>query len=148
MLEKIMNLLSQGPKAPAASITTGNAKQVAAAALMVEAARLDRNFDDTERATILGIVKQHFSLSDEAAGELLSVAEERQKANYSDMAFINEVARSYDDGEKKELLTMLWEVALADGSLHKFEVHLVDHVTKELGLTAADAEAAKVAAKL
>ncbi len=148
MLDKILSLLQDGPKAPpAATVASGDAKQVAAAALMVEAARLDRDFDDGERATIERVVKEQFGLSDEAAADLLDVAEKRQKANYSDMAFINIVANSFDEGEKKDLLKMLWSVALSDGSLHKFEEHLVNHVATQLGLTAADTEAAKAAAK-
>ncbi len=148
MLDKILSLLKEGPKAPpAATVASGDAKQVAAAALMVEAARLDRDFDDGERATIERVVQEQFGLSDEATADLLDVAEKRQKANYSDMAFINIVANSFDEGEKKDLLKMLWSVALSDGNLHKFEEHLVNHVAKQLGLTAADTEAAKAAAK-
>jgi len=148
MLDKILSLLKDGPKAPpAATVASGDAKQVAAAALMVEAARLDRDFDDGERATITRVVKEQFGLTDETATDLVDVAEKRQKANYSDMAFINIVANSFDEGEKKDLLKMLWSVALADGSLHKFEEHLVNHVARELGLSAADTEAAKAAAK-
>lgn len=148
MLDKILSLLQEGPKAPpAATVASGDAKQVAAAALMVEAARLDRNFDEGERATITRVVKEQFGLTDDAANDLVEIAEKRQKANYSDMAFINIVANSFDEGEKKDLLKMLWSVALSDGSLHKFEEHLVNHVAKELGLSAADTEAAKEAAK-
>lgn len=147
MLDKILTLLKEGPKAPAATVTSGDAKQVAAAALMVEAARLDRDFDEGERATITRVVKEQFGLTDEAAADLVDVAEKRQKTNYSDMAFINIVAKSFDEAEKKDLLKMLWAVALADGSLHRFEEHLVNHVANELGLSAADTEAAKAAAK-
>ncbi|MEQ9146329.1 MAG: TerB family tellurite resistance protein [Parvibaculaceae bacterium] len=147
MLDKILTLLKEGPKAPAATVTSGDAKQVAAAALMVEAARLDRDFDEGERATITRVVKDQFGLTDEAAADLVDVAEKRQKTNYSDMAFINIVAKSFDEAEKKDLLKMLWSVALADGSLHRFEEHLVNHVATELGLSEADTEAAKAAAK-
>ncbi|WOF72408.1 TerB family tellurite resistance protein [Parvibaculaceae bacterium PLY_AMNH_Bact1] len=148
MLDKILSLLQDGPKAPpAATVASGDAKQVAAAALMVEAARLDRDFDDGERATITRVVKEQFGLTDDAANDLVDVAEKRQKANYSDMAFINIVANSFDEGEKKDLLRMLWSVALSDGSLHKFEEHLVNHVASQLGLSAADTAAAKEAAK-
>ncbi len=147
MLDKILQLLQEGPKAPAASVTSGDAKQVAAAALMVEAARLDRDFDEGERATITRVVKEQFGLTDDAANDLVDVAEKRQKANYSDMAFINIVANSFDDSEKKDLLKMLWAVALSDGSLHKFEEHLVNHVARQLGLSADDTEQAKAAAK-
>jgi uncharacterized tellurite resistance protein B-like protein len=148
MLDKILSLLQDGPKAPpAATVASGDVKQVAAAALMVEAARLDRDFDEGERATITRVVKEQFGLTDDAASDLVDVAEKRQKANYSDMAFINIVANSFDDGEKKDLLKMLWAVALSDGSLHKFEEHLVNHVATQLGLSADDTAAAKEAAK-
>jgi uncharacterized tellurite resistance protein B-like protein len=147
MLDKILALLKDGPKAPAAAVSSGDAKQVAAAALMVEAARLDRDFDEGERATITRLVKAQFGLTDEAATDLVDVAEQRQKTNYSDMVFINTVATSFDEGEKKDLLKMLWTVALSDGSLHKFEEHLVNNIASELGLSAEDAQAAKAAAQ-
>ena len=147
MLDKILNLLKEGPKAPAASVSSGDTKQVAAAALMVEAARLDRDFDEGERATITRVVKAQFGLTDEAATDLVDIAEKRQNANYSDMAFVNIVANSFDEAEKIDLLKMLWTVALADGDLHKFEERLVGHVARELGISAEDAKAAKAAAQ-
>ena len=50
MLESILKAL----KEPASG--TGTRKEVAAAALMVEAARLDRSFDPEERAIIVRLI--------------------------------------------------------------------------------------------
>ncbi|MFL5333176.1 MAG: TerB family tellurite resistance protein, partial [Geminicoccaceae bacterium] len=50
-------------------------EQIAAAALMVEAARLDGSFTDVERDRIRRLLVQHFQLSPWAAAELLARAE-------------------------------------------------------------------------
>lgn len=141
MLESILKAL----KEPASG--TGTRKEVAAAALMVEAARLDRSFDPEERAIIIRLIGEHFKLDQAAATELVAVAEKTQRANYSDWIFIKTINEAFDASEKLALLEMLWKVAYADGSLHKFEKHLIDHVAKELGVSQADLESAQKAAK-
>lgn len=126
---------------------TGAREDVAAAALMVEAARLDRSFDPEEREVIVRLIGEHFKLDQAAATELVAVGEKTQRANYSDWIFIKTIKEAFDEKEKLALLVMLWKVAYADGSLHKFEKHLIDHVAKELGVSQADLEATQKEAK-
>ena len=49
--------------------------QAAAAALLVEAACMDGNFDDQERKSILILLEQHFNLNDDESSTLLVEAE-------------------------------------------------------------------------
>lgn len=148
MLDRILSYLAEGPPAPMPhpdSIATR--RDIAAAALMVEAARLDRHFDDVERRAIARIVTQHFKLTPEEAQELVAVAEKSERRNYDPWAFIQAVKRGFSEEERKDLLQALWEVAYSDGTLNKFEVHLVNHVCEEFGLSRDDCEAARQAAE-
>ena len=141
MLDKILSAIKSPPTG------TGTRKEVAAAALMVEAARLDRTFDEGERATITKLVGEQFNLSSEDAGELVNIAEKTQRANYSDWIFIKTVNESFSAEDKQELMVMLWKVAYADGNLHRFEEHLIEHVAKELAISDADIKKAQDAAR-
>ena len=60
-----------GPREAAARPSGGEAHQLAAAALLVEAATMDDSFDAAERATILELLSGRFGLSaEEAHGSL------------------------------------------------------------------------------
>jgi len=145
MLKKILEALST-PPGPA-NANDAHRSEVAVAALMVEAARLDKEFDATERATIVRLVSKQFDLSDQEAHDLVDVAEQRQKENYSDWIFTKSIKEGFSVEERQNITRKLWEVAFADGSLHRFEDHMINRVATELGLDAAAIEAARGAAQ-
>lgn len=139
MLERILSYIAEGPPAPAPHPDSiALRREIAAAGLMVEAARLDRKFDEAERAVIIRIAANHFNLTAEEAEELVAVAERSERRQYDSWSFIQAVKRGFSEEERKDLLQALWEVAYADGSLHRFEEHLVNHVCDGLGLSEAD----------
>lgn len=146
MLEKIVEKLknlSKGANQP----VTEEAKRLAAAALLIEAARRDNDFADAERNTIVQVVAKNFHLGDEDAKHLVDMAEERQKLPYGESIFTRTVESSFSEAERKEVLQMLWKVALADGRLDRLEDIMVHRVAEEIGLTPADADAARKAAE-
>ena len=49
--------------------------------------------------------------------------------------------------ERIDIVKHLWDVALADGQLHRLETLMIDRVAVELELSPADAAAAKAAAQ-
>lgn len=118
-------------------------KQAAAAALLVEAARLDRDFDAAERQAIHKIISSQFGLDDETAKNLIQVAESEDKMAHDDLALMDSIRKGFSAQEKTELLEMLWELSMADKNLHHFEEYLIWQMTKELGLTREDCEGAR-----
>lgn len=124
MLKRIKNILfaadakGQGPR-PKSDM------ELAAAALLVEAAVLDGEFDDAERATIERLLKERFGLDDGQVAALLREAEE----TIEDASELYTLARTIKDGleldERTAIIEMLWEVAYADGELHDYESNLV-----------------------
>lgn len=107
---------------------------IAAAALMVEAALLDGELDDDERATIVAACKSHFSIDCETAHKLLDEAVIRQENAVDIHSFVNKFAPKFDHDERLKIVEMLWEVVYADGELHPYEANLLRRVSGLLGI--------------
>ncbi len=104
-------------------------KQLAAAALMVEAASLDDDFDTGERARIETLLQEQFSLTAAEAGELLSAGEKASSDSVEWQGFTRAIKDGFEPEERIALIEMLWEVAYADGQLHDYEASLIRRVT-------------------
>jgi uncharacterized tellurite resistance protein B-like protein len=108
---------------------------VAAAALMVETARIDGEFSDDERDSICGIVRQRCGLDAETAETLVSVAEKRNDEVWHDYLFTEQIRTNASPEEQLRVIERLWEVAYADGSIHRFEAHCIERIGSELGIS-------------
>ena len=117
-------------------------EQVAAAALLVQCARVDADFAEGERAAICAAVREHFGLDAETCGALVEVAERRTEEVWDDWLFLDAVKRGFSQEQRIGILERLWEVAHADGRLHPFEEHLIERIASELGISEADREKA------
>jgi uncharacterized tellurite resistance protein B-like protein len=129
MINRIKSLLSGG--APAQDAAPGHSfaeLQVAAAALLVEAAEMDANFGEAERQKIIDLVRARFELTEAEAESLLEIAGDKV-ANASQLySFTRVVKDNFDHAERVELMEMLWEVVYADGALHHLEASLMRRV--------------------
>ena len=103
--------------------------QLAAAALMVEAATMDSAFDAAERAKIRDLVLDRFALSGEEAGDLVDEAERMAGESVEWHGFTRAIKEGFDHAERVQLIEMLWEVAYADGDLHDYEASLLRRIT-------------------
>ncbi|MFZ3033689.1 MAG: TerB family tellurite resistance protein [Parvibaculum sp.] len=121
-------------------------KHAAAAALLVEAARLDRKFDASEHEALKKIISDKFGLAPEAAQALISVAEGENKIVYDDRMFLDGIKQGFTEKEKLDLIEMLWEIALADRNLHALEEYLVWHTAEALGISHEKSQQARAAA--
>lgn len=145
LLTKLTALFS-GTKA-ASDATPARALELSCAALMFEVARSDFTIDDTEREAIRLLLTEHFSLSEE---DVVIVTEEAaDKVDAATCLFeftrtINEVASVE---QKRQLLTMMWRVALADDALSRYEEHVIRKVADLLYLPHNDFMLAKQRAR-
>lgn len=117
--------------------------QIAAAALMVEAAQLDDDFDARERAKIRDLVTERFGLGREESESLIEVAEERVAGASQLHGFTRVVKGAFNQEERLELMEMLWEVAYADGELHHLEASLMRRLAGLLQVPDRDSGAAR-----
>lgn len=145
MLAKIKALLKQ-PKLSDASTGEANIR-LASAALMVEVATIDNNFDEQEKSALLALLKTQFSLNDEQSQALLDLAEQARHDATSLHQFTREVNEQFSAPQKAELITSMWKVAYADGHLDKYEEHIIRRAADLLHLGHSDFIRAKISAK-
>jgi len=121
LIEKLFGegLRDQQPQSPFEE------EQVAAAALLVEAALSDGDFSDAERTQISQILERSFKLPQASAAELLAAAEAKARDAVEWHGFTKVVKEAYDQEERVKLIELLWEVALGDDDLHDYEASLI-----------------------
>ena len=132
-----------GARAPAERPRGGEAHQLAAAALLVEAATMDDSFDEAERATILELLSERFGLSVEEGAELIAEAEAEVAHSNQLYAFTKPIKDALEHEERIDIVEMMWEVAYADGALHDYEASLIRRVTGLLHVSDRDSGAAR-----
>jgi uncharacterized tellurite resistance protein B-like protein len=102
--------------------------RLAAAALMVEAARLDSGFDEDERRAMRELLARRFGLTSEEAEGLVVAAAEAQARSSGLFRFTHAVKEAFSHEQRVEMIELLWEVVYADGKLHEYEANLLRRV--------------------
>ena len=133
MLDRIKAILRDQP---VAADTDGfDQLQIAVAVLLIEAARMDNEFDADERAAIAQLLQRRFELAPGNAEKLLALAEEKAEDSVEFYTFTRTVKDAFEHEDRVEFMQMLWEVAYADGELHDHEANLMRRVTGLMHVT-------------
>lgn len=103
-------------------------KQLAAAALLAEAAAMDGTFGGREQKTIRELLTDKFDLTEEETNHLLKAARKAQGEATHLMRFTRSLKDHMDEAERIEMIEMMWRVAMADGVIHDFEDNLIRRV--------------------
>lgn len=106
-----------------------DAEKLAAAALMVEVAFQDGEFDLVERKAIKKTLVQKLNLSSEDADELLSQAEDKQSQSIQILSFTREIKNHFDEEGREHIMEMLWGVVFADGEEDNYESNLMRRIS-------------------
>lgn len=146
MFETLIRRLSREPSAPPLAHAAFERRQLAVAALLVEAAHIDRHAGPGERGAVARLLREHFGLSEHDAQKLVEQAEERYAASLDDWIFARAVRDGFEPAERVEVLRMLWEVVYSDGRLAAFELDLLQRLCAALGIDDEAAESARVLA--
>jgi len=99
--------------------------RMATAVLMTEVARADYEYDEFEFDLLLDLVTDCFQISPEEAIELANEASETAEDYVSLHSFTQLLNKSLSQREKGHIVSLLWQVAYADGRLDKYEDSLV-----------------------
>lgn len=125
MIDRILEAL-RGTRP--ASLAKADDLQTAVAALLVEAARMDDAFSDSERDAIRRILAERFDLTAAETDRLLAGAESEADQSVQLYRFIRQVTDRFSPVERIGLIEMMWEVAYADGRLDPDEDALLRRV--------------------
>ncbi|HEY7883475.1 MAG TPA: TerB family tellurite resistance protein [Cellvibrionaceae bacterium] len=103
-------------------------EQLAAAALMLEVAAADHTLDDAELATFKQVIGRAYHLDSEQVEHLHQLASHKQENATSLHQFTQRINEHSDHQEKFNLIKAMWQVALADDDLHKYEENIIRRV--------------------
>jgi len=142
MLANIKSILF-GPAASPEPAAAENTVAAAAAAVMIEAAVMDGNFDADERATITQLLAERFELDGADVDAILQEAETAVENAVELFTFTRVLRDDFDHADRVGMIEMLWEVAYADGVLHDYEANLIRRVTGLLHVTDRESGAAR-----
>ncbi len=97
------------------------ALRLATAVLMIDVARADHVFDESEFDRLLQLVEAHFELTPEHAAELVNEAGNKADDLISVYEFTQILHKHLHEDEKARIVSLLWQIAYADGRLDKYE---------------------------
>lgn len=140
MLNRLKSLLGspESPKPPSEALST--------ALLLLELGRADFAFDDVEMARVRELLQARFGLDGGALDLLLTEARDKARQSVSLHEYVGVLNSTLDADGKRELITMLWQVAWADGRIDKYEEHLLRRLVDLLYIPMADYIRAREAA--
>ncbi|MEO0392948.1 MAG: TerB family tellurite resistance protein [Pseudomonadota bacterium] len=108
--------------------------QLAAAMLLVNAAKMDGHMSEPQRQAVLGNLRRKFSLQDEQAEELMDQA----KTKNAQDASLYKVAETLEDGmslrQRQELMGMVRDVVFSDGEIDPLEQALLGQMASMLNV--------------
>jgi len=111
------------------------ALRLATAVLMVDVARADYVFEESEFDRVLRLIETHFELTPQQAAELVNEANDKADALVSAYEFTEILHKHLDEKEKARIVGLLWQIAYADGQLDKYEDSLVLKISDLLGVS-------------
>lgn len=125
MIDRFRTLFASTRSKSDAGRHTVDDLHLAAAVLLVEAARLDEVYDDAERAAIDGALRGKFGFDTTESAALIAQAESAQEDAVELHRFTRTIKDKFSATERIEMIEMLWEVVYADGELHPYEANLM-----------------------
>jgi uncharacterized tellurite resistance protein B-like protein len=108
----------------------GHDIDLAAAALLVEVARADHEQGAEEEAAMGELLASSLDLSADEVRAVLGRAGDAVEEATSLFEFTRLVNEHYSIDEKRHLVRSMWQVALADRDLDKYEEHIIRRVAE------------------
>ena len=143
MLNKIKSFFSK-TKDEVVLTTDAIDTNLTCASLIIEVALADRDFDDTEISTLKRILENSYSISKAKIEDLVKNAEQDVKDSTSLYEYTRDINDKFEYEQKLELLDHLWRISYADGSVDKYEEHLVRKVSDLIHISHGDFIASKL----
>lgn len=121
IIDQVVDALSAPPGEGAGVQDRESTLRMATAVLMLDVARADDVFDESEFDRVLDLLQTHFRLPAQDAAELLNAAHEKADNSVSAYEFTKILHDQLDEDEKARIVALLWQIAYADGRLDKYE---------------------------
>ena len=139
MIDKIKNLISNlSKKEEQNQKLDSSLLDNACAALLVEIAFADKDFDDTEKDSLRETLIKTYGLNEEEIEEIIQDADRSVEESTSLYGYTRIVNDEFNYEDKLDLIRNLWKVAYADGNLDKYEEHLLRKISDLIHVSHSD----------
>ncbi len=119
---------------------------VATAAVFVEIATADGEFDEIEKALIIKLLKDVHQLNADLAFEIVAEAEKAAKNKIDLWQFTRTINKNFTPAQRLLIVENLWTLVLVDGQLNQHEEYLTSKLADLLHVNRPDFIAAKLKA--
>jgi uncharacterized tellurite resistance protein B-like protein len=126
VIDRVLDFLS-GRATPAAAAGRSEL-ELAVAALLIEAERMDDRFDAAERRTIERLLAARFGLAPDAVRTLVARAEAAVRDSTQLFPFTRTIVAAMAPEDRAQILELMWAVAYADGTLDPHEDMLLRRI--------------------
>ena len=110
----------------------------ACAALLVEIAFADKDFDEREKESLKESLLKSYAIDIETINEIINDAEKTVNESTSLYEYTRTVNDEFEYPQKLNLLENLWKVAYADETLDKYEEHLLRKISDLIHISHSD----------
>jgi len=117
--------------------------EAATAILLLEAAYGDSDYEWSEHRALLKGLEHAFGLDHDETLNLLDRAEEIRPPIVKLQDVTDVILDRFDVAQREEVVALIWKVIDADDVVEEWEQAFVDHVAKAVGLSDAQAKAAR-----
>ena len=139
MIKKIKNLITNLSAKEEIVDEMGESKlNNACAALLVEVAFADKDFDEREKESLKVSLLETYNLEEDAINEIILDAEKTIEESTSLYGYTRIVNDEFEYENKLDLLRNLWKVAFVDGYLDKYEEHLLRKISDLIHISHSD----------
>ena len=139
MINKIKDLITRfNTKEETTEEFSSNLLDNACAALLVEIAFADKDFDETEKTSLKQSLIETYAVDESDIEEIIKDAEETVSESTSLYGYTRVVNDEFEYEDKLSLLKNLWKVAYADGNLDKYEEHLIRKISDLIHISHTD----------
>lgn len=121
--------------------------EMACAVLLCEVMRADSVFTKTEQDKLTTILTQQFNLTAQEVNTTLTQALQLSENANDFYQFTSKLNQHYPLHDRIKIVTLLWQVAYADGELANIEEHIIRKIADLLHLRHSEYIATKIAAE-
>ena len=128
MLSKILDIFQAEMRPESNAALSEEQKRLACAALLIEVAIVDNEFDAKELACLQRVLQDSFDIPNQQSSELITLAQNECMEATSMYQFTQQVNTHCSPQDKFDLIAGMWRIAYADGELDKYEEYVIRKV--------------------
>lgn len=125
MISRIKALFEAGPQSNDDNDMDQDTLNLACAALLIEVAVIDQEFDAREFDALKTILINQYGVAEEECDLLAQMAQQECSDATSLYQFTQRVNKQCSPAQKYQLVKGMWTIAYADGELDKYEEYII-----------------------